>query len=129
MVAVQDIRKCPQCGKDANYELQLRDLTELLFCFYCGYHFWTSVVIKGGRNQKGVNYFKLTKDGKRIYRVYERRGYGTYTFDNRGRETVYRFKTDGLKRNAIIADLKKMRDTEDFKIKISIADGNKISEE
>lgn len=95
MVGVQDIIECPQCGGEADYELQTRDMTEWVFCRSCGFRRWSVVVLdrKRGKTSDGHWYYKKTKDGKHMYRFFEKKGYGTVTVIGERGKTIYGLKT------------------------------------
>lgn len=82
MSSVQDHVECPQCGnKNAFYELNCNSLAESLHCFRCGYYCQGQPLIdrkKQKKDPKHEEWYKLDRKGKRIFRTYERKGYGAY---------------------------------------------------
>jgi len=113
MVGVQDMMECPQCKfEEARYEYQTRDGTQSLFCPRCGYSKYSLCCIDRKREKEtGTKYYKKTKDGKFIGRVYEHKGYGGYSVSTQdgGITSLCRFTCDGKKRDKIVAGLKALR--------------------
>jgi hypothetical protein len=74
--------ECPQCGFDeACGSFNTHQWEGHTFCPMCGYMAWTKAVIDRKRQATDPErkaYFKLDKRGERIFRTYERKGYGAY---------------------------------------------------
>jgi hypothetical protein len=73
---------CPQCGFDeARGSFNTWRCEEHVFCPMCGYVAWTRAVLDRKRQAADPErrvYFKLDRNGERIFRTYQRQGYGAY---------------------------------------------------
>ena len=82
MATVMSPQTCPQCGYQAAYgELDCRTFEEWLFCPRCGYRYWVRRVRDRCKMQARADddhrlYFRVARDGKPIFRAYERPGFG-----------------------------------------------------
>jgi hypothetical protein len=130
MTGVQKDVSCPQCHFDqASYEYQMRDGTWFIFCRRCGYE-KHSICLKDRRRTKeiGKRFFKKTKDGNLIYRVYEHKGYGAFSIENeKGVTSFRRFTCNGEKRDKLVEKLKALQ-RDDLNVHITFADGEKITD-
>ena len=73
---------CPQRGFDeARGTFSTHRCEEHVFCPMCGYMAWTRAMLDRKRQAADPErraYFKLDKNGERIFRTYKRKGYGAY---------------------------------------------------
>jgi hypothetical protein len=72
MATVDTFETCPQCKYDLLYScFQTRTMEDRRFCFMCGFRSWTTLV-----KDRATKKPKLDKNGKWVFRYYERPGYG-----------------------------------------------------
>lgn len=129
MTGVQKDVSCPQCHFDqASYEYQLRDSTWFIFCRRCGYEKY-SICLKDKKRAKETRqrFFKKTKDGHLIYRIYEHKGYGAFSIENEKGASFRRFSCNGEKRVKLVAKLKAFQ-RDGLNVHITLADEEKITE-
>ena len=72
---------------------------------------------------KYFRFFKMTKEGHRIYRIYERKGYGAFEVALNGIRRIGHLYQDDDKRQKQIQHLLSIRDQYDVKITEVLADG------
>lgn len=78
MATVDSPTVCVQCGFEEAFRSENTSSGEVhILCPQCGRLMWTTAVRDRVREMvEGGAFYKLTKDGRRIYRRYERPGHG-----------------------------------------------------
>lgn len=78
---------CPQCEFDeARGSYNTHRCEEHVFCPMCGYVSWTRAVLDRKRQVADPErrvYFKLDRNGERVFRTYKQKGYGAYCVTGR----------------------------------------------
>ena len=71
--------ECPICERDAFAESDINTYELTVQCFYCGYIYQEIVLCDRKREKEtGELYYKLNKNGKRMYKIREHIGHGAY---------------------------------------------------
>ena len=81
-----DYISCPQCGFIARYWYSKFEQYTEIDCVVCGLLYRRIAIIDRKRRGEASEYrdnYKRTKEGRIIYRKYERNGYGAYCLTNK----------------------------------------------
>jgi hypothetical protein len=77
--SVQDVTECKMCEREASLLYRTWTSCVYILCAYCGYRYKEYLLIDRKREKEtGEQFYKLTKNGERIWRFCERISHGAY---------------------------------------------------